>query len=34
MKRKVGWTMKAIRVLLGAIGGFCKWLVKAVFRFM
>ena len=26
--------MKAIRVLLGAIGGFCKWLIKAVFRFM
>ena len=34
MKRKVGWIMKAIRMLVRAVGSFCKWLIKAVFRFM
>ena len=33
-KREVGWTVKVIKVLFGAIGGFCRWLIKAVFRFM
>ena len=26
--------MKVIRVIFKAIGGFCRWLIKAVFRFM
>ena len=33
-KRKIGWIMKVIRVIFKAIGGFCRWLIKAVFRFM
>ena len=31
---KGGWTMKAIKLIFKAIGTFCKWLIKAVFRFM
>ena len=31
---KGGWTMRAIRLIFKAIGAFCKWLIKGVFRFM
>lgn len=28
------WILKAIEAIFGIIGGFCKWIIKAVFRFM
>ena len=34
MKRKVGWTMKAISAIFGAIGAFVRWLIEAVFKLM
>lgn len=33
-KRKVGWIMKVIKVVFGAIGALCRWLIKAVFKFI
>ncbi len=31
---KGGWTMRTIKLAFKAMGAFCKWLIKAVFRFM